>query len=264
MATITLETAPAVPAVRRLMRRAARFVFRSYTTDVVARRIAEPPPEQVKGTGLVLHRLTSVADAAHKTPSLFYGQFDDLQLPFPLLNPLRQARWRREVAGRFRRGDVAYVATLDGEIAGWIWMSASPVSREAGSGHRIHLAPGDVYLYHFWTVPRHRRLGTAQFVMSGALRHLHRAKSEERLPPDGSDRRVLGLIERPNPANLLLLTVVFGFRVVQTARHVRLLYTVKVQVPWGSSPPDGPCSGRCQVSARQLARAGVAAERRHG
>src|SRR4051794_26060563 len=146
MAAVKLESESAVHGVRRLMRRAARFVFRMHTTDVLARRIADPPPGQPENTRLLLHRLESMADVAERTPWLLHGQFDALQLHFPLLNPLRRARWRREVARRFRRGDVGYVAEIDGEIAGWIWALSRPDIRQAGSGLHIYLAPGDVYL----------------------------------------------------------------------------------------------------------------------
>jgi hypothetical protein len=241
MAADTLESESSVRGVRRLMRRAARFVFRSYRTDVVARRIADPPPEQPADTRLVLHRLRSMADAAVKTPPLPHGQFDDLPLHFPSLNPLRRARWRREVGGRFRRGDVGYVATVDDEIAGWIWMSPGPgpVVRDAKSGLRIRLEPGDAYLYHFWAVPRHRHCGTARFVMGGALWDLYRAHADVGSRPDSSDPRVFGLIDRPNPANLLLMTLVFGFQVVQTVRRARILSGFALRVPWSARPPGG-------------------------
>ena len=264
MAAVTLRSESTDPSVRRLARRAARFAFRPYTTDLLGRRIADPPPEQPENAGLVLHRLTSLADVAERTPSLPHGQFDDLQLHLRFLNPLRRARWRREVAGRFRRGDIGYVATVDGQIAGWIWRCAGPVIRRAGSGLRIHLAPGDAYLYHFWAVPRHRHLGTARFVMGGALWDLYGADSDAAPRLDGTDPRVFGFIDRPNPANLLLLTLVFGFQVVQTVRHIRLLYTVRVQVPWGATPPDGPCSRGGAASAARPARAGTADEQQRG
>jgi GNAT superfamily N-acetyltransferase len=242
MAAITLGTDPAVPAVRRVMRSAARCVFRSYTTDVVARRIADRPPDQLKDTGVVLHRLRSLADAAVMTPSLLHGQFDDLPLHLPVLNPLRRARWRREVVNRFRRGDVAYVATVDGDIAGWIWMSHDRVIRDSRTGLCIHLEPGDAYVYHFWAVPRHRHRGSARLLMGGALWDLHRALADARPRPDGSDPRVFGMIDRPNPANLFLTTLIFGFGVVQTVRRVRILVCLALQVPWSADPPGGPCS----------------------
>ena len=257
MAAVTLQGESAVPPVRRLVRRAGRFFFRSYTTDLLARRIADPPPEQPESTGLVLHRLTSLADVAAKTPSLPHGQFDDLELRLPFLNPLRRARWRREVAGRFRRGDVGYVATVDGEIAGWIWTRSGPHIRQEGSGLHVHLAPGEMYLYHFWAVPRYRHLGTARFVMGGVLWHLHRAGSDGAPRPDGRPPQVFGFIDRPNPLNLLLLTVGFGFRVVQTVRYVRLLYSVRFQVAWSASPPDGPCSRRVRTSADRPAQSAI-------
>jgi hypothetical protein len=263
MSLIAAEV-PAGTAGRRLLRRAARFVFRSYTTDLLARSIADPPPEPPEDTGLVLHRLTSPADVAERTPTLPHGQFDDLEVRLPWLNPLRRARWRREVAGRFRRGDVGYVATVDGEIASWIWMSSRPDIRQAGSGLHIHLAPGDVYLYHFWAVPRHRHLGTARFVMSGVLRDLHDADSGVEPRPDGRNPQVFGFIDRPNPPNLLLLTVGFGFRMVQTVHYIRLLYTVTFQVPWSATPPDGPCSRNGRPLAARPVPAGVADERHHG
>jgi hypothetical protein len=250
MSALTFASEPAVPAGRRLVRRAARFAFRAYTRDVLARRIADPPPEQPENLGLVLHRLESVADAAGKTPSLSRGEFEDLQLHLPLLHPLRRARWRRAVGERFRRGDVAYVATVDGDIAGWIWLSSRAVIRGAGTGLRIHLEPGDAYLYHFWTVPRHRHLGTARFVMGGALWDLYRAEREVDPRPDRSHPRVFGYIDRPNPANLLLLTVVFGFRVVETVRYVRLLYTVRVRVRWGRPLRAAPARPRAVPAPR--------------
>ncbi|MGK5110410.1 hypothetical protein [Geodermatophilus sp. CPCC 205506] len=215
-----------------------------HTSDVVARRIDDPPPAPPQDTGLVLHCLRSMADVAAQAPALCLGRADDVRLSLKVLNPLRRARWPRQIAGRFSRGEVCHLATLDGEVASWIWMSRRPLVRDRSSGLRFRLAPGDAYIYHFWAVPEYRHLGSARFVMSGALESLYRQSMiDDRSEGHGSAPVVYGYIDRPNPANLLLTTVLFGFRVAQTVRSVRLLDLVGLQVPRSATPSGPPCSG---------------------
>jgi hypothetical protein len=229
--------------VRRLARAAARRIVFVHTADIVGRGINEEPPRFHTGGDFVLHRLSSMRELVLDAPKLLDGQIAELPFRIKQLNPLRVRRWRSEILTRFARGDVAYVATAQDEIASWIWLSRERVSRSSSNGLRFRLEPGQRYIYHLWASPRYRRLGAGGFVLASLLWDLYKENAELDNPHEkGLEPWVYGFIDRPNQPNLVLTKVIFGFSAIQTVRHMRLLSSIWWQIPFTDKPPSGPCS----------------------
>jgi hypothetical protein len=207
--------------LRRLWRGALRRILFLYTADIVGRRITEEPRTFHADDNLVLHRVTSLSDPILNAPGMY-------------------ARRPRGMAGRFERGDVAYIATVQGEVAAWVWLSR--VSYPTGV-LRIRLAPGDCYMYDLWAFPEYRKLGAGGFVMSGLLRELYNESIELHGAFGEVDERwVYGYIDRPNLPSLLLHRIVLGCTLVQSVKHLQILNCFWWQIPFTDKPPSGPCS----------------------
>ncbi len=211
------------PVLRRLV-----FV---HTIDVVGRSTVQPPPPIPHAPDLVLHRLTTLDDVLVRAPGERVAALPALLRP--ALSPLLQRRRERRTAERLRRGDVAYVATRDDQVAAWVWASRSTSFRCRWSGLRFHLQPDEAYLYDLWSFPAHRTSGAGAFVMHGALEDLH---------DSGQVVKAYGYVLRDNRANQLLTRVVFGFEQVQRVKDLRVLSRLAWQLPFTDTPPDGPCS----------------------
>jgi ribosomal protein S18 acetylase RimI-like enzyme len=76
-----------------------------------------------------------------------------------------------QVAARLRSGRRAYGAWVNGQLACYGW--ASFVEEAIGEHQlRIHLLPGEAYLWDFATLPPHRRQGLYSALLGCALRDL--------------------------------------------------------------------------------------------
>jgi hypothetical protein len=191
-----------------------RRVFAVYTVDIVQRDTAQAPRAPMVQADLKLHKVTSEE-----------GHF----LNRAPVGVRRLKRARQDLA----RGDVAYVATLDGEIVAWVWVSRVS-HRDPWSGLRFHLSLGECYAYDLWSLPTARELGAGAFVMAGLLCDLAR---------DTRLRRVYAYIDRANARSQVLNRMMFGFSNVQVVRHVRLFNSLGWQLPLTDRPAVGPCSG---------------------
>jgi ribosomal protein S18 acetylase RimI-like enzyme len=198
---------------RSLPRAALRRITAVHTVDIVRRETAQQPPAVRTGAEFVLHRATSAED------------------PLLLRAPVGARRFRR-VPAAVVRGDVAYVATVDVQVVGWIWVSRVS-HRDQWSGLRFSLTPAECYAYDLWSLPQYRTLGVGAFLLAGLLQDL---------AEDPTLQWVYGYVDRANTRNQLLLRMVFGFRTVQAVKHICMLDSRGWQIPFTDRPPGGPCS----------------------
>jgi GNAT superfamily N-acetyltransferase len=154
---------------RSLPGAALRRIGALHTVDVVRRETAQPPPAVQVGAGFVLHRAASAQD------------------PVLLRAPVG-ARRLKQVPAAMARGDVAYVATVDAQVVGWIWLSRVS-HRDPWSGLRFRLAPAECYAYDLWSLPRYRTQGVGAFLLAGLL---------DDLAEDATLRWVYGYVDRAN------------------------------------------------------------------
>jgi ribosomal protein S18 acetylase RimI-like enzyme len=201
--------------LRSLPRAALRRTAALYTVDIVRRQTAQAPPALRAGASFTLHRVTSAGD------------------PLLARAPIG-ARRRRQIPATVARGDVAYLATVDEQVVGWVWLSRVS-HRDRWSGLRFHLTPAECYAYDLWSLPAYRALGVGAFLMAGLLHDL---------AEDPTLDWVYGYVNRANAPNQLLLRMVFGFRTVQVVKHLSVLNAVGWQIPLTDRPPRGPCSRR--------------------
>jgi ribosomal protein S18 acetylase RimI-like enzyme len=131
------------------------------------------------------------------------------------------------------KGHVAYVATNGTDVAGWMWVSNTPLYRERWIGLRLHFDPDEVYLYDFWVYPAFRQSGAGALVTAATLRDLQR---------DGGVQWAYGCINRDNKPNQLLQRVVFGFQSVQSVTHVQILVAFARVLLGSATPREGPCA----------------------
>lgn len=199
--------------LRSLPRAALRRIGALHTVDIVRREIAQPPPAVQAGAAFMLHRAASAQD------------------PVLLRAPVG-ARRLKQVPAAMARGDVAYVATVDAQVVGWIWLSRVS-HRDPWSGLHFHLTPAECYAYDLWSLPRYRTQAVGAFLLAGLLNDL----SE-----DPTLHWVYGYVDRANARNQLLLRMVFGFRTVQAVKHLCMLDSRGWQVPFTDRPPGGLCS----------------------
>jgi ribosomal protein S18 acetylase RimI-like enzyme len=199
--------------LRSLPRAALRRITALHTVDIVRRETAQEPPAVQARVGLALHRASSTRD------------------PLLLSAPVG-ARRLKQVPAAMARGDVAYVATVDDQVAGWIWLSRVS-HRDPWSGLRFSLAPAECYAYDLWSLPQYRTQGIGAFLLAGLLNDL---------AEDPTLEWVYGYVDRANTRNQLLLRMVFGFRTVQAVKHVCMLDSRGWQIPFTDRPPGGLCS----------------------
>jgi ribosomal protein S18 acetylase RimI-like enzyme len=202
-------------ALRSLPRAALRRTAALHTVDIVRRQTAQAPPALRAGASFMLHRVTSAGD------------------PLLARAPIG-ARRRRQIPATVARGDVAYLATVDDQVVGWVWLSRVS-HRDRWSGLGFHLTPAECYAYDLWSLPEYRALGVGAFLMAGLLHDL---------AGDPTLDWVYGYVDRSNAPNQLLLRMVFGFRSVQVVKHLSVLNAIGWQIPLTDRPPRGPCSRR--------------------
>jgi GNAT superfamily N-acetyltransferase len=201
--------------LRSLPRAVLRRIAAYYTVDIVRRQTAQAPPAVRAGAGFVLHRAAAADD------------------PLLVRAPIG-ARRRRQIPAAVARGDVAYVATIDDQVVGWIWLSRVS-HRDRWSGLRFGFRPAECYAYDLWSMPEYRPLGVGAFLMAGLLNDL---------ALDATLDWVYGYIDRANAPNQLMLRMVFGFQTVQVVKHLCVLNARGWQIPLTDRPPRGPCSRR--------------------
>jgi len=198
---------------RSLPRAALRRITALHTVDIVRRGTAQQPPAVQVGARFVLHRATSPRD------------------PLLLSAPVG-ARRLKQVPAAMARGDVAYVATVDDQVVGWMWLCRVS-HRDPWSGLCFSLAPAESYAYDLWSLPRYRTQGVGAFLVAGLLNDL---------AEDTTLEWVYGYVDRANTRNQLLLRMVFGFKTVQAVKHLCMLDSRGWQIPFTDRPPGGPCS----------------------
>jgi ribosomal protein S18 acetylase RimI-like enzyme len=199
--------------LRSLPRAALRRIAALHTVDVVRRPTAQVPPAVRAGAGFALHRVTAAGD------------------PLLARAPIG-ARRRRQIPAAIARGDLAYLATVDDQVVGWVWLSQVS-HRDRWSGLRFRLTPAECYAYDMWSRPEYRALGAGAFLMAGLLHDL---------AEDPTREWVYGYVDRANAPNQLLLRMVFGFKTVQVVKHLSVLNALGWQIPLTDRPPRGPCS----------------------
>ena len=207
-------------------------LFSVHVLDIVRRRIDEPAPEPRAYEGLVVQRaegddLLIEASKVGSNPIVLslsrYGFIDSLAA----------ARRLRRFHRRAARGEVAYVATSNGIVAGWAWLSTARVFRDRWIGLRLQFAPDESYIYDLWVYPEFRSSGAGALIMAEMLRDLQRL---------GTKQWVYGYIDRDNKPNQVLQRIVFGFRSVQSVKQLQFLVAFGRILPASATPPDGPCA----------------------
>jgi GNAT superfamily N-acetyltransferase len=199
--------------LRSLSGAVLRRIAALYTVDVVRRETAQAPPAVKSGAGFALRRAAAADD------------------PLLLAAPVGAQRLRK-VPRAVARGDVAYLACVDEQVVGWIWLSRQS-HRDPWSGLTFRLAPAECYAYDLWSVPEYRTRGVGAFLVAGLL---------GKLAEDPSLRWVYGYVDRRNARNQTLMRMVFGFRTVQTVKHLCVLNARGWQIPLTDRPRHGPCS----------------------
>jgi ribosomal protein S18 acetylase RimI-like enzyme len=219
-------------SLQRRAKATALALFSVHTLDIVRCSVAERPPELSVDQGLVLHRVDGgdlLIDAAQMGTSPIILSLSRVEL----IDRLAAARRRRRFYRRTASGQVAYIATKDGDVAGWLWLSTAQVFRDRWIGLRMQFAPDERYIYDLWVYPNHRSSGVGAFLVAGMLRDLQR---------EGLARWVYGYVDRANRPNQVLLRLIFGFRSVQSVKLVRMLVVFgRVLLPT-AKPPTGPCA----------------------
>jgi hypothetical protein len=207
-----------------------------HTYDILGRPTAGLTALPPDATPFVLHRVTCPDGLLAAAPGERDWAVIELlrrRVP-PFDRRLRDSQLRRR-ADRFARGDVAYVAVADGDVAAWAWVSLASEVHCRWSGLRFHLQPGEAYLYDLWAFPGRRAGGAGAFVMRGLIDDLHRT---------GSASQVYGYVLSDNRASQVLHRLGLGFEQVQEVRAARLLSRWAWQLPFSADPPSGPCTAR--------------------
>jgi CelD/BcsL family acetyltransferase involved in cellulose biosynthesis len=189
-----------------------QHLFEVVPVEVIERDLRKPIPELAEIPGMEIHRVTSAQP----------GRWQDLV-------PRTQ---RRTVQRFLARGDVGYLASIEDNFAGRIWVSHTS-HRDPWSGLRIRLAPDEAYAYAMEVIPRYRALGLATPLVGRMLSDL---REDKRLA------RVYGWVDSRNRESLFLLRIVFGFTQVQTAKRAHLLRRIGWQVRGSDQPSFGPLS----------------------
>lgn len=216
-------------------------LFSVHVLDLVRRSVDEGAPEPRVDEGLVVHRveggdLLIEASKVGSNPIL-------LSLSrFGFIDSLAAARRLRRFRRRLPRGEVAYIATKDKDVAGWMWLSKARVFRDRWIGLRLQFAPDESYIYDLWVYPEFRSSGAGALILAEMLRDLQRV---------GSVRWVYGYIDRDNKPNQVLQRLVFGFRSVQSVKQVQFLVAFGRVLSATVTPPNGPCARRGWPSPRQ-------------
>ncbi len=131
-----------------------------------------------------------------------------------------------------QREDRGWYAVVDGEFAGWLWVSRVS-HRDPWSGIRIWLRPDEAYAYGLLALPQFRSDGVGAVLFATVLRQLQ---------GDGDVRVVYGWVDRDNRPSQLLLRMLFGFTELQQVSYARVLQRWGMQLPRSARPVGGPVS----------------------
>lgn len=162
------------------------------------------------------------------------------------LHPIEQRLRSRRLQHNQRRladGDIAFIATVDGEVAAWAWVSRLRSVQCHWSGLHFRLAPDEAYIYDLWSFPAYRSTHAGPYVIRGLIEDAHSR---------GEVNWVFGYVLRENRLSQVMLRVMLGFEQIQTVKDLRVLSRFAVQLPHTDQPPVGP------VSRQQLARPAAA------
>jgi RimJ/RimL family protein N-acetyltransferase len=151
-----------------------------------------------------------------------------------------EAAWR-EIIPRYRqkplpafqsRGDVGYIGLVEGEFAGWIWISRESY-RDPWSGVHIRLAPDELYSHSFFVAEAFRPYGVATVLVA---RMLSDVQADPRIA------KVYCWVDRRNRKSAFVLQMGFGFSRVQKIKRLHILRRWGGQVPLSAQPRHGPAS----------------------
>jgi hypothetical protein len=147
---------------------------------------------------------------------------------------------RRNLPAFLARADTGYLATVDGQFAGWVWRSTRS-HRDPYSGLHIRLAPDEAYAYALLVPPEQRPNGVAAVLMVRML---------SEVADDPALTRVYGWVDKRNRTSQILLRML-GFTQAQEVRRAHLLQRCGVPVPGTTRPAFGPLSrnGRHNVDS---------------
>jgi RimJ/RimL family protein N-acetyltransferase len=187
-------------------------LFELVPVDVLERDVDRPLPKLAPIPGLEIRRVADKQPAGWRE-----------------LVP--KSRWR-VIERNLARGDVAHMATIEGDLAGMIWVSRRS-HRDPWSGIHIRIAPDEAYTYAMEVDPPYRRLGVAAVVVAAML---------SALQEEGRAKRAYGWVDSRNRKSQILLRVIFGFTQVQTVKRAHLLRRIGWQVRGSDRPPYGPVS----------------------
>jgi GNAT superfamily N-acetyltransferase len=209
-------------------------LFSVHDLDLVRRSVNEVVPEPRADEGLVVHRVEG-GDLLIQASKVGSSPLVLSLSRFGLVDSLAAARRLRRFRSRLARGEVAYIATKGGAVAGWTWLSTAPVFRDRWIGLQLQFEPDETYVYDLWVYPEFRSSGAGALITAEMLRDLQRA---------GSVRWVYGYIDRDNKPNQVLQRLVFGYRSVQSVKQVQFLVAFGRVLSATATPPDGPCVRR--------------------
>jgi GNAT superfamily N-acetyltransferase len=145
-----------------------------------------------------------------------------------VIPPYRQ----KPLAGFQSRGDVGYIALVDGEFAGWLWISRVTF-RDPWSGLRVRLAPDEAYSHSFYVAEAFRPKGVASVLVARMLADVK---------ADPGIASVYCWVDRRNRKSAFVLQMGFGFSGVQKIKRLHILRRWGGQVPFSAQPRSGPMS----------------------
>jgi ribosomal protein S18 acetylase RimI-like enzyme len=145
-----------------------------------------------------------------------------------IIPPYRQ----KPLAGFQSRGDVGYIALVDGEFAGWLWISRMTF-RDPWSGLRVRLAPDEAYSHSFYVAEAFRPKGVASMLVARML---------DDVEADPGIASVYCWVDRRNRKSAFVLQMGFGFSRVQKIKRLHILRRWGGQVPFSAQPRSGPMS----------------------
>jgi ribosomal protein S18 acetylase RimI-like enzyme len=228
---------------QQALRTFGRRLLCVHTLDVVGRSTALPALSVGADPRLALHRITDPSHPLLDTHGQRSWRVLELASKVrPIERRLRARRLQRNQR-RLADGDIAFVATVDGEVAAWAWVSRLPSVQCHWSGLRFRLAPDEAYIYDLWSFPAYRSIHAGPFVIRSLIEDAHAS---------GEVSWVFGYVLRENRLSQVMLRAMLGFEQVQTVKDLRVLSRFAMQLPHTDQPPVGP------VSRQQLARSTAA------
>ena len=137
-------------------------------------------------------------------------------------------------AERARRGDLLFVALVDEQPVGWLFLARAS-HRDPWSGLKVRLAADEIYCYDLWINASHRRGGTARYLTQTMFRWCASR-------PDLT--RLYAWVDQDNRASQKLCRHVHGMVECQHISYARVLNRFGVPIPFSDRPRYGPFSRR--------------------